>query len=186
MIQLVFLLEEESAKAMLEGFLPRILPDTPCRCVPFEGKSDLERQLVRRLRGWRAPDTRFVVLRDMDRADCVAVKKELQAKCREAGKPDTLVRVACHELESWYLADLNAVEVGLEIAGLARHQQKAKYRKPDALANASDELRKLTGGRYQKVSGSRVIGPCLDPENSRSVSFVHFVRGLREIVDGRR
>lgn len=39
MRELVFLLEEPSAKAMLESLLPRMLKeDTRFRCIPFEGK----------------------------------------------------------------------------------------------------------------------------------------------------
>jgi len=51
MSELVVFLEEASAKAMLEGLLPRILPNLPIRFVVFEGKQDLERQLEKRLRG---------------------------------------------------------------------------------------------------------------------------------------
>ena len=43
MTQLVFFLEEPSARAMLENFLPRILPDNiAVRYVVFEGKQDLD------------------------------------------------------------------------------------------------------------------------------------------------
>lgn len=64
---LVFFLEEPSAKAMLEGLLPRLLPeDVHPRFVVFEGKQDLEKQLERRLRGWVQPDSAFLVLRDQD------------------------------------------------------------------------------------------------------------------------
>ena len=62
---LVFCLEEPSAKAMLEGVLPRMLPGSlAVKFIIFKGKQDLEKQLVKRLRGWRAPDTQFVVMRD--------------------------------------------------------------------------------------------------------------------------
>ena len=72
MTELVFLLEEESAKQMLEGLMPRILPpDVTVRYVVFEGKQDLEKQLVRRIRLYRHPDARFVVVRDQDGGDCV-------------------------------------------------------------------------------------------------------------------
>ena len=41
--ELVFLLEEESAKAMLESLLPRMLdPEIKPRLLAFEGKQDLE------------------------------------------------------------------------------------------------------------------------------------------------
>jgi len=47
MTQLVFFLEEPSAKAMLEGLLPRLLPESVyCRYVVFEVKQDLEKQMV--------------------------------------------------------------------------------------------------------------------------------------------
>lgn len=183
MSELVFLLEELSAKAMLEGLLPRLLPDDlPVRYIVFEGKSDLEAQLVRRLQHYRVPEARFVVLRDKDAADCHAVKAGLVEKCQQAERPDALVRIACHELESWYLADLAAVERALELSGLAGKQNRRKYRTPDALANPARELSTLTSGRYQKVGGSRAIGPHLDLNNTRSESFAVFVAGMQRIA----
>lgn len=188
MSQLVFFLEEPSAREMLKGLLPRLLPrDTVPRYVVFEGKNDMKKQLPKKLRGWRTPDSRFVVLRDKDGADCVRVKSGLVEICREAGKPDALVRIACRELESWYLGDLNAVERGTGPGGLARRQKRAKYRDPDRLANPVQELERVTGRRYQKVAGSRAIGPHLSVGESgarenRSRSFRVFVSGLRRLA----
>jgi Domain of unknown function (DUF4276) len=182
MSELVFFLEEPSAQAMLEGLLPRLLaPALPVRYIVFEGKQDLERQLVRRLQGYRTPGARFVVLRDKDAADCLHVKEQLRQKCLQAGKTDVLIRIACHELESWYLGDLAAVAAGLAIEGLEAKQNRAKYRAPDALSNAADELRRLTNSVYQKIAGSRAIGPHLNLDNTRSQSFAVFVAGLRRL-----
>lgn len=183
MSELVFFLEEPSAQAMLEGLLPRLLPEiTKVRYVVFEGKQDLEKQILRRLRGYRSPGSKFVILRDQDSADCQLVKAGLTQKCREAGRSDTLVRIACHELESWYLGDLAAVETALQIRGLSASQNGAKYRRPDGVARAAEELSKLTKGVYQKILGSRAIGPLLDPENTRSHSFKVFITGLQTLV----
>lgn len=67
MKELVFLLEEASAGAMLESLLPRILqPGIRHRLIVFEGKQDLEKQLYRRLRAYLNPQARFIVLRDQD------------------------------------------------------------------------------------------------------------------------
>lgn len=153
-------LEEPSAREMLKGLLPRLLlPEGPIpRYVVFEGKQDLEKGLPGKLRGWKAPDTLFVVLRDKDNGDCLRIKNRLAEICRDAGKPNALIRIACHELESWYLGDLAAIEQGLGIHGLSRHQMKEKYRDPDRLANPVQELQRLTGNRYRKVSGSRDLG----------------------------
>ena len=183
MIQLVFFLEERSARAMLENLLPRILPDNiTARYVVFEGKQDLDKQLARKLRGWRVPDARFVVMRDKHQADCREVKCRLVRSCRNAGKSDVLVRILCHELENWYLGDLNAVEQGLQITGLAQKQQRSRYRTPDRIANPVQELRRLTGDRYQKVAGSRAVGLHLSPDGNCSHSFTVFVSGLRRLV----
>lgn len=183
MKNLVIFLEELSAKEMLKGLLPRVLPgDITPHYIVFEGKQDLERQLERRVRGWCMPNSRFLVLRDQDSGDCLRIKTSLSAKCASAGRPEAVVRVACHELESWYLGDLRAVEAGLKVDGLSRLAKTAKFRDPDRLANPSVELEKLTRGVYQKVSGSRAVGPCLSLEENRSRSFRVFLEGIRRLI----
>jgi hypothetical protein len=183
MTTLVFCLEEPSAKAMLEGVLPRLLPADvePCYIV-FEGKQDLHKQLLRRLRYWQKPESRFVVMRDQDSADCHQVKQELKTLCDKAGRGDSLVRIACHELESFYLGDLAAVETGLGLRNLAKQQNTRKYRAPDNLTNAAEELEKLTQKNYQKLSGSRRIGPHLklDATNT-SRSFAALIGGIQRV-----
>ncbi|MEY2633463.1 MAG: hypothetical protein RIR00_2117 [Pseudomonadota bacterium] len=79
MKELVFLLEEDSARAMLQSLLPRLLsPEIGFRLIPFQGKQDLEKQCVRRIRGYINPEARFIVLRDQDSApDCRVIKSRL-------------------------------------------------------------------------------------------------------------
>jgi len=182
MSELVFLLEEASAREMLTGFLPKILPDSVIpRYIVFDGKQDLEKQMVRKMRSYLVPGARFIVLRDQDACDCKVVKATLRAKCDEAEKPDALVRIACHELESWYLADLAAVEMGLKARGLARRQNERMYKTPDSYSSPSQTLKRAVPG-YQKMNGSRAIGPHLDPDNTRSSSFSAFVSGVKQLV----
>ena len=172
--ELVFLLEEPSARALLETLLPRLLhPAIQPRLIPFEGKQDLEKQLVRKLRGYVNPEARFIVLRDQDSApDCRVVKQRLLAKCQQADRAaTTLVRVACRTLETFYLADLAAVEQALGLRGLHQQQANAKFRAPDYLESPDRELGKITGGHYQKVRDSRLLGQHLDLANGRSASF---------------
>lgn len=179
MTTLVFFLEEASAKAMLESFLPGILPSGyDVRYIVFEGKSDLDRRLVQRLRGWQKPDCKFVVLRDQDSANCDDVKLILRQKCNEGGHPETLVRIACHELESWYLGDLQAVEKGLGLNSISQHQRRIKFRNPDSLNSPANELEKITKRQYQKISGSREIGKYLNQIGNTSHSFNVFYQGL--------
>ncbi len=184
MRELVFLLEEQSAKAMLDSLLPRLLDDrVTFRLIPFEGKQDLEKQLVRRIRGYQNRAARFIVLRDQDsQPDCVKLKQHLLDLCAASGKQAAcVVRIACTELESFYLADLASVERALGIKGLATQQQSRKFREPDSLGSPSRELKVLTRNRYEKVAGSRAIGACLTLDNGRSPSFRNLVSGIRRM-----
>lgn len=191
MISLVFFLEELSAKVLLRDLLPRLpnMDRMNLRFVVFEGKQDLEKQLVRRMRHWQTPQdqTHFIVLRDQDSADCEDVKRRLVALCQEARHPEALVRVACREIESWYLGDLAAVEHGLGVSGLARKQEKRMFRTPDHLGSPANEIERLTGGKYQKVAGSRAIAPHLGLDGrNRSPSFRVFLHGVQALVEAAR
>jgi len=185
MKELVFCLEEQSAKVMLEGVLPRLLPlgEFVFRYIVFQGKQDLEKQLQRKLKGYFNPAARFLVIRDQDsHPNCVDVKARLVDLCTQAGKPHALVRIACRELEAFYLAYLQAVERGLGVHGLAKHQLTKKFRSPDYLGSPSKELSILTKGKYQKVGGSRSIGVHLQLDNARSDSFRNLVAGVRRLA----
>jgi len=63
--------------------------------------------------GWQLPESVFVIILDQDSSDCHVVKQRLFELCTQAKKGDALIRVACRELESFYLGDLVAVEKGL-------------------------------------------------------------------------
>lgn len=183
---LVFLLEESSAEEMLKGILPKIFPEHEEKyhiiTIPFEGKQDLEKQLERKIKYWQLPDTSFLILRDQDRGDCKLIKKKLLSLVSQTGKK-SVIRIACHELESFYLGDLLAVEKALELPGLSKNQNKEKYRSPDNLDKPSWELIQLTNGLYQKMAGSRAIAPLLDLENNRSRSFKVLIEGVRRMAE---
>jgi len=183
MKRLVFLLEEPSAKEMLKAILPRVLPgDIYPEFKVFEGKQDLEKGLTRTLKAWRIPNCAFIVIRDQDNGYCMDIKQKLNNLCQQANKDNVLVRVACRELESFYLVDLRAVEKGLQLSGLAIKQNKRKYREPDRLGNPSLELEQLTSGVYQKVSGSRAIAPHLNMEGNKSNSFNVLIAGILKLA----
>ena len=131
MRHLVCLLEEPSAQDALQAWLPTWLPDdvTP-HFIVFQGKQDLEKRMVLRIRYWLQPDSRFLVLRDQDSGDCKVVKAGLAARCVEAGRPDAVVRVACRELESFFVGDWHAVANAFGKPALTRLARKARYRDP--------------------------------------------------------
>lgn len=180
---IVFFLEEPSAKEMLLGVLPRILSENiQVRYIVFRGKQDLEKNLKKKMNGWKMPDSVFVVMRDQDSGDCKAIKAKLADLCREAGREEVLVRVACRELESFYLGDLAAVEQGLGLRNLKAQQQNRKFRNPDALGNPAEELYRLTSNVYDKLAGSRAIAPFLSLEANCSRSFNVLLSGIKNLT----
>ncbi len=182
---LVCCVEEASAKEMLIHVFSKLgLSNDRYKFIVFEGKQDLDKKLVPRLKAWRDPNAVFLVLRDQDSADCRDVKQSLVSLCENTRKT-FIVRIACHELESFYLGDLAAVEkgLGLGLAKLSRQQNQKKFSNPDRLSNASQLLKDLTNGKYQKILGSRAISQHLDLGKNKSHSFNVLVKGILQILD---
>jgi hypothetical protein len=180
MRKVIFLLEEASMKAFLEAFLPRIMPDLDFLCLSHEGKQDLEKSIPRKIKAW--VNAVFVVVRDNDNADCLTIKARLQHICQENGRSDVLIRIACQELEAWFLgAPQTLAEVYLR-PKLSQLGQKAKYRNPDRLGSPSMELIKLVP-EFKKIDGARRMGtlmPMVETQN-RSKSFRVFLEGVKRL-----
>lgn len=181
MNRVVFLLEEYSMKALLDGLLPRLFPDLLFQCIPHDGKGDLEKSVPRKLRGWREPGVRFVVVRDNDRADCLALKDHLCGLCSNRVEEDWLVRIACQELEAWYLGEPDALADAFEKESLRRIGSRARFRKPDTVAYPAEALAKLVP-QFQKVSGARLLANHLTRERNRSPSFRALLDGVERLV----
>lgn len=142
---LVFLLEEPSMKALLEVLLPRIIPSyVNFKCIAHRGKQDLEKSIPRKLKAWNTP-AKFIIIRDQDSGDCLEIKQQLFDLCQQSGRSDVLIRIVCHELESWFLGDLAAVEKAFKLrtGKLNQKQNNTKYKNPDRLNSAKQELKKL-------------------------------------------
>lgn len=184
MIQLVFMVEEPSMANVLEIIVPKIItdPDVFFKVIVFEGKQDLEKQFVRRMKGWLNTDARFMIIRDKDSGDCMQIKENLLKLAQDIDKPK-LVRIICHELETFFIGDLQAVEQSqITKKKVAQLQQKSKYRDPDSLANAKQEFKKICK-EYQPIAGSRAISPYLDIDNNLSHSFNVLVSGIKTLAN---
>lgn len=178
----VFMLEEPSAQDFLEGLLPILgLGHLTFHYLVFEGKQDLEKRLVQRMRGWLRPNTRFIVMRDQDSGDCQVIKARLRELCQAAGRDDALIRIACRELESFFVGDWQAIAEAFDAPALAAHGRKAKFRNPDALGCPSAEIKRLIPG-YQKRDGARRISGKLMPERNRSASFKVLFASLQQLA----
>ena len=179
MNRLVFLLEERSMKVLLEDLLPRLFPGLDFVCVTHEGKQDLEKSIPRKLRAWREPGVRFMVIRDNDGGDCRALKRRILGLCVEGGRSDTIVRIACQELEAWYLGDPEALVEAFGHESLRRISDKAKYRNPDEVQVPSHELAGLIP-EFQKGSGARRMAVTLRREGNTSRSYQAFLEGVEK------
>lgn len=182
---LVCCLEETSAKEMLKVVAPRLLPDGwSVQFITFEGKQDLLKRLQMRLQHWQQPDSAFLVMCDQDAQDCRTLKSQIAGIVAKAGKTGaSKIRIACHELENFYLGDLAAVESGLGVTGLAKLVEKRPYRQPDGITNAPDQLKKISRNLYAKCAGSRRIAPHLDlTGQNKSRSFNELLKAIRQLV----
>lgn len=180
MSRLVFLLEEYSMKVLLDGLLPRLFPGLQFLCVPHQGKQDLEKSIPRKLKAWREPGVRFVVLRDNDGSDCRALKRRMVETTRDGGRDDTLVRLACQELEAWYFGAPDALAIAFERPTLRRLAHGARFRDPDAI---DQPARALVGQveEFQKISGARRMAQHLSRDN-RSRSFQVLMDGIELVA----
>jgi hypothetical protein len=188
--KIVFLREESSMKAFLDTLLPRLFPGwidgQDFQCVPHEGKSDLDKSIPRKLSAWREPDVRFVIVRDKDNADCSEVKSGLRERCARSGRGETLIRLVCQELESWYLGDLEALDKAFD-SRLDTHRYRKRFANPDTLRKPSVEIERLIPA-FQKRSGARKMGQCLNlqSQKNRSRSFQVFVAGVQNLANAMR
>lgn len=205
------LVEEESARVLLDVLMPRLAPEATFRVHPFQGKRDLLRKLPERLRGLgrglgRAlpSDSAIVVLVDRDRDDCVELKAFLQdcsaqaglgtASGSRAGQLRVLNRIAIEELEAWYFGDWEAVRQAYP--GVSEQiPRKKRYRDPDAIAGGTSERFESIMQRagyhttgLRKTEAARRIGALMDPDRNCSRSFQVFRMGIRamEAAQARR
>lgn len=177
---IVIFTEEESMNAALEELLSRNFPERrkgiDWFLIDFNGKSDLERKFPRRMKIWNYGEPLFVILRDNDGSNCLALKKRLHDLAVPIAKPFK-IRVVCQELESWFLGDSQAVNKAYPRCRFSNGT--AKYRNPDAMNNASQKLGELTGD-FSKVGRASMIAAHLDPARNVSRSFMVFFQTLQQ------
>jgi hypothetical protein len=182
MSRIVFLLEERSMKVLLDGLLPRIVPDLTFLCIPHEGKQDLEKSIPRKLRAWREPGVRFVIVRDNDGGDCRSLKERLTALCGDAGRSDSLVRIACQELEAWYFGEPVALATAFGEDKCLSIGKKTAFRDPDTIQQPSKMLMKMIP-RFQKISGARLMAKHLTRGGNTSRSFQVTMEGIERMFN---
>jgi hypothetical protein len=198
-----FLVEEPSAEVALLAIVPQILgAEVSFRIHPHQGKNDLLRKLLNRLKGYRAwlpEDWRIVVLIDGDNEDCRTLKASLEEIARRAGlmtksgkaagsNIQVVNRIAIEELEAWFFGDVEALHSAYPRVSL-NLGEKARYRNPDEILGGTwealeRELKKV--GYYSsgisKISVARDVSAHMVSDRNRSRSFQVFREGLIGLI----
>lgn len=179
---IVLLTEEPSMRVVLQEVIRRGFPGKiehqDWKVVAYSGKSDLEKRFTITMRGWDWESPVFIVMRDNDGGDCAHLKRRLVSLASPTGR-EFRVRIVCQELESWLIGDAEAVRSAYPRCSFSNDQ--ARYRDPDLLTNAAQELHKLTGDRTKERRAGR-IAPHLSPDRNRSRSFQVLFRTLNEFL----
>lgn len=181
------LTEEPSMEYFLRGLLPRILPDdyavdVNCFIRPHEGKSDLKKSIPKKIKAYPryGYPVKVLIIHDQDSNDCVLLKKSLSDLMVGSQTP-TVIRIACRELENWYLGDFDSIESLFPSVKADQLKHKAKYRNPDNLTG-SDEMEKLSKD-FSKTGTARLMGTIIEIPNNNSPSFGQFVSGLSKLIN---
>jgi hypothetical protein len=180
-MMLVIFTEEPSMKAFLETLIHRLYPEISLKIIAYQGKQDLEKNVARHIRNWHTPNSKFIVVHDQDSWDCVILKEKLVAICSSAA-PNVTVRIACHELESWYWGDLDAVSTAFGKPSIMALSRKRKYRITDEIENPKGELKKYLP-QYEQIAGAKAIAEHIDITHNISHSFQVFFRKVSEYAD---
>jgi hypothetical protein len=198
------LVEGPSEARMLEGLLPRLIPNHRFKVYPHQGKGRLSRDpdkrpdplqrglldlLPAKLRVFGSslnPETdRVVVLVDTDEEDCVQMLERLREALESISPaPLCLFRLAIEEVEAWYLGDWEAVKRAFPQAVRARY---SSY-KPDSIIGTWELFQKVISDTAErKLYWAERMGGELSAEQgrwttNRSPSFRKFCEGvLRQV-----
>jgi hypothetical protein len=178
---LVFLTEEPSMTPILRRMMTTLGPDCveglDWQVITHQGKADLQKNMVHKMRSWNYNSPYFIILRDNDGGDCKKLKHELLKLAAESGKPFH-VRIVCQELEAWFLGDLPAIEAAFPRSNASGFENQSLYRSPDQATNANDLVQQLTG-TSAKVGRAESIAPHLNIFTNRSPSFNLLVATIR-------
>jgi hypothetical protein len=182
--RVVIMTEEESMNAFLRKVLPKAFPDrrenVDWLLIPHPGKSALEASIPKKVRAWREPGVRFMIVRDNDGANCADVKARLLERIPASSERPIRVRIVCQQLESWLLGDSDAIVAAFATAGRHPSFRTWTARNPDELTNAAQLVQELTGTRA-KVSRAGAIASHIDPSRNRSHSLGVFLDGLSQL-----
>lgn len=186
---LEILVEEPSMKNALEIILPQILPEgyqlgKNSFIRPHQGKSDLQKSIPKKVTAYQhfPKPVLLIVIQDQDSNDCKELKKGLiELIVNINPKQSHLVRIACKELENFYLGDMLAIEAVYPTFNAKDQQRKAKYRNPDNIFAAYDLGQQIK--IFSKGYASKNIPNHMNLDRNLSPSFNQLISGVRNFLN---
>jgi len=161
------------------------IPTNPNR-KPEIAKRGLLDQLPAKLRGYasRPADYIIVVLVDADNDDCIDLKTRLTKLYQDTNpRPkNVLFRIAIKEIESWFLADREAIKKAYPKARLGKIPKGNLEKVVDAWERLAGVLGidvKTCGGQ-EKLNWAEAISPHLELDNPNAQSLRAFIDGIEK------
>lgn len=181
---------------LVEGEHFRIHPHKGKGKLPINplSKPDLKHQglldqLPAKLRGFgrSLPHNAVVlVIVDVDQQPCRELLAELNNMLATLPiKPKVLFRLAIEETESWFIADVNALQ---QAYPGQINKNILKNIQHDAIIGASEKLAEALGINKKMIAGptkfqwAKKIAPHLDLDNPKSPSFKKLIQGISGIL----
>jgi hypothetical protein len=177
---IVVFVEEPSAYEIARAVVRKLGLLERVTILKHRGAGDLERSFAGKIANDPFPNSKFLILRDADNRNCKALKRDLWERIPRGKRGRAVIRIACQELESWYLAQPDAlVAAGALASEIPKRRLSGNV---DAISDPKRIFLRHAHNRGQ-IEHARRIGPELDVFSTRSTSFKHFVSGLRMLAE---
>ncbi|BBM88895.1 hypothetical protein COTS27_00582 [Spirochaetota bacterium] len=179
--------DQKFLKILIKNIKGKSNKKTKIDCLSLGSYGKLKSKIKKRIQNMQSSDNNFLIMIDQDKSDCRERKNEISQEVKiDKNKRATKVkiRVACRQLESFYLGDLNAVKEGLNIRSKKLLQRKTKkpFSNPDDITNPLEELKKLTGSKSKNIL-SKAITPYLKIDGTnKSHSFNVLVTAIEHLL----
>lgn len=173
----------------LRSLLPRVLPANYALGVnvfirSHQGKTHLQQSIRRKIKHslpYYGRPVKLIVIQDQDANDCMVLKEELREAANNDHGIPVLIRIACRELENWYLGDMEALAAIYPGFKPAKFRERAKYRVVDSTYGAK-ECATLIPAFSKTEAANAIAGHMEELAANRSESFQQTISGIRNFL----
>ena len=180
MRQLFVFVEEPSSAVFVRHLGRSFAVEDRLRVLEHQGAGDLEKSLATKIKVICHEKNRIIVLRDQDNYDCIDLKQKILRILPNSIHNITKVRIACRELEAWYIAQPEALKLARVLkSDLPNALLK---RDPDSIIDPKQEVRSRSHKRGQIWLADAIV-PHLNLNSIKSTSFKNFLCTFKDGAD---